>query len=665
MRFEILIYGKVMRNPSRLKGNTFMKSCFLFLLAASAAFAAPQDYFFARFPDSDWRPLSYGERDLTVDLGVGLWANPMPCDFDGDGDNDLLVATADVPSNGIYFFENSSGNVAHPRFKAGVWLATAKHNLTISKKGDGWELMCESAVFGEFFVGNFNATGKLAYKPTFHLGRAKQWKRYDYDGDGARDLIIGASDWRDYGWDNAFNAQGEWMQGPLHGYVYFMKNLGSNEEPVWAEAKQIEAGGAAMEVYGCPSPNLADWDGDGDLDVVLGEFMDKCTYFENTGTRMEPVYAAGRRLSHKGKAITMELEMLQVAAIDWDKDGDVDLVVGQEDGRVALVECVGNQSDGTPAFLPPVFFQQEAARLKVGVLNTPKSVDWDGDGDEDLIVGDTAGFVNFVENLDGGNPPQWAPPVRLKSAGETLRILAGPNGSIQGPAEAKWGYTVVDVADWDHDGNLDVVLNSIWGKVLWYRNAQGVGALELEAARAVEVAWEGPTPKPAWFWWNPKGKALVTQWRTSPVVRDLNEDGLNDLIMLDQEGYLSFFERKRTDKGLLLLPPQRIFLNEKGEALRLNEREAGGSGRRKLTMTDWDGDGKLDILINSKNIDFLRNIGDADHPYQFKNEGKVDPHPLAGHTTCPTTVDWNKDGVPDLLTGAEDGFFYYLENNAG
>ena len=96
-------------------------------------------------------------------------------------------------------------------------------------------------------------------------------------------------------------------------------------------------------------------------------------------------------------------------------------------------------------------------------------------------------IVNFVENLDGGNPPQWSPAVRLKSAGETLRILAGPNGSIQGPAEAKWGYTVVDVADWDHDGKLDVLLNSIWGKVLWYRNAQGAGTLELEAARADRI----------------------------------------------------------------------------------------------------------------------------------------------------------------------------------
>src|SRR5690606_23060327 len=123
-----------------------------------------------------------------------------------------------------------------------------------------------------------------------------------------------------------------------------------------------------------------------------------------------------------------------------------------------------------PVFLPPRFFQQEAEHLKVGALSTPFAYDWDNDGDLDLIVGDTAGYISFVENLDGGNPPRWAVPVYLQAEGEVIRIQAGPNGSIQGPAEAKWGYTVLHVADWNHDGLPDIVINSIWGEVLWYEN---------------------------------------------------------------------------------------------------------------------------------------------------------------------------------------------------
>lgn len=79
-------------------------------------------------------------------------------------------------------------------------------------------------------------------------------------------------------------------------------------------------------------------------------------------------------------------------------------------------------------------------------------------------------------------------------------------------------------------------------------------------------------------------------------------------------------------------------------------------------MADWDRDGKIDILIDGKNIDFLRNVGTAEHPYVFRNEGMLDSHILAGHDTCPTTVDWDRNSAPDLLIGAEDGFLYYLRN---
>ena len=69
-----------------------------------------------------------------------------------------------------------------------------------------------------------------------------------------------------------------------------------------------------------------------------------------------------------------------------------------------------------------------------------------------------------------------------------------------------------------------------------------------------------------------------------------------------------------------------------------------------------------DYLINSKNIDFMRNVGTQEQPYMFRNMGQVDPHQLAGHTTCPAIVDWDHNGIPNLLIGAEDGFMYYLSN---
>jgi hypothetical protein len=74
-------------------------------------------------------------------------------------------------------------------------------------------------------------------------------------------------------------------------------------------------------------------------------------------------------------------------------------------------------------------------------------------------------------NIDGKGS-KWSTPKLLKADGETFRIMAGPNGSIQGPAEAKWGYTTLSIADWDSDGHDDILVNSIWPKLQWLRNTE-------------------------------------------------------------------------------------------------------------------------------------------------------------------------------------------------
>src|SRR5690606_8012075 len=87
------------------------------------------------------------------------------------------------------------------------------------------------------FVKNYARIAKI---------RANQWKYCDYDGDGALDLIIGIGDWNDYGmewgkdgWENAYDKDGRWKNGPLHGYVYLMHNKGTNAEPSYAPPEKV------------------------------------------------------------------------------------------------------------------------------------------------------------------------------------------------------------------------------------------------------------------------------------------------------------------------------------------------------------------------------------------------------------------------------------------
>jgi predicted neuraminidase len=594
--------------------------------------------------ESKLQPLRYQQPDLVVDLGVGLWAWPLPLDYDNDGDLDLLVACPDKPSNGIYYFENPSQDRQNlsPIFLPAVRVAAAGHNFQISDVNGqprilkpGFEFPRDPAT-GHF---NFDKPQRVYAQTNVHPRdvRANMWRYVDYDGDGDHDLIVGVGDWTDYGWDHASDQQGTWRNGPLHGYVYWIENRATDSAPDYSDQPQrLQAAGSDIDVYGWPSPNFADFDGDGDLDLICGEFLDGFTWFENQGTRNKPVYAAGRKLiDRRGDPLRMELQMITPTAIDWDQDGDIDLVVGDEDGRVALLENSGEFVAGMPLMNPPTYFRQQADTLKFGALATPFACDWDGDGDQDILCGNTAGQIGLFENLGPATGserdeieqqlPKWSAPTVLWQ-----RIMAGQTGSVQGPAEAKWGYTTFSVADWDGDQDLDIIYNSILGRI---------GLLQREHEQLVPQIIENS----------------MTQWRTTPVAVDFDGDGKLDLLALDTQGYLTL----RTGQA----SPQRIFIDEDNQPLRLNSKTAGGSGRVKLAVVDWDRDGRLDVLVNSQNAMWYRNCEHRDGKVVLKKVGDLADRNVAGHTSAPAICDFDNDGKPDLLVGAENGRIYHIRHD--
>ena len=189
--------------------------------------------------------LRFGNPSLTVDLGVGLWALPMPMDYDGDGDLDLLISCPDLPSNGTYFFENPGGGGTMPVFMPGVRLGKGHRNIGVSHVGGRDRILIPGREFMDFRKKGFAKSVSMFPKENIHSNNVSnnQWSLLDYDGDDRIDLVVGVDDWTEYGWDNAFNARGEWFNGPLHGYVYWLRNTGSNAKPVYAPKQLVEAGG--------------------------------------------------------------------------------------------------------------------------------------------------------------------------------------------------------------------------------------------------------------------------------------------------------------------------------------------------------------------------------------------------------------------------------------
>ncbi|WP_431192168.1 FG-GAP repeat domain-containing protein [Rhodopirellula bahusiensis] len=608
-------------------------------------------------------PLNYNHAGLEVDLGVGLWAYPLPMDYDGDGDLDLLVGCPDKPSNGTYFFENSTQdpNVTMPVFEAPVRLGLGFHNMLASEVNGVARILTP----GRYFAQD-PSTGKFDFdkptgipapkKPLTTPGtriRGNMWRYVDYDGDGDHDLVAGVGDWADLGWDHAYDETGAWNNGPLHGYLLLMSNAGNDSDPDYGDPEMIQAGDEAIDVYGWPCASFVDFDGDDDLDIVVGNFLDYFTYFENVGSREKPRYQTGKELQNSdGERLTMHLQMITPTAIDWDRDGDADLIVGDEDGRVAFIENTGELRDGRPVFEDPVYFRQKADTLKFGALATPYISDWDQDGDDDIVCGNTAGNIGWFENLGDGADglPKWAEPVLLNvrnsdGTEEPFRILAGDNGSIQGPCEAKWGYTTLSLADWDGDGDDDIVYNSILAEVGVLLNESGT-LVEQELSSAPV---ESP---PAWYPWKSATKSSLTQWRTTPVAVDFDGDDELDLVLMDQEGYLTL--RRSVGEA------ERLFVDESGQPIRLASGTAGRSGRVKVAVGDWDSDGRLDILINSENVTWYRNVADQDGKVVLKRIGNLARRNVAGHTASPAICDFNRDGKLDLIVGSENGRIYHI-----
>ena len=359
-------------------------------------------------------------------------------DWDSDGDLDLAVG-----NNGINLLYQNEGQNLNPvmqhangtkRMAWGDWDGDHDLDLALGNRNKPTQVY-------------ENTGGNLELLPTQGVGwqssdaldtRSVAWG--DWDNDGDLDLAVGNHNAPNQVYEN----NGETLTlAPLQG-----------------------AGWQAIASEKSTSVAWGDWDDDGDLDLAVGNDGFNRVYENADGTlQFDPVLDLGWQAQNA-------IYTYSVAWGDWDDDGDLDLAVGTATG----VQVYANQ--GATLTLTPAWFAEDAQQTDVVAWG-----DWDGDGDLDLAAGGSA--LRVYEN-EGGK-------LRLDTA-QGFGWQANDGLDVRGVA---WG-------DWDGDGDLDLSAAGLSSTVV-YENIDG----DLRSAPANGFGWrrqaEGGNNDIAWADWDGDG----------------------------------------------------------------------------------------------------------------------------------------------------------------
>ena len=185
----------------------------------------------------------------------------------------------------------------------------------------------------------------------------------DWNEDGLRDLI----------------------SGEFGGNIRHYRNIGTPGNPLLAFDGFLTCAGQIINVYNNSCPWVNDWNEDGRKDLLVGSSDGRIRLYLNVGTNANPVFNQTNYITLADGDTLTAGSRCAPAVMDFNGDGAKDILCGQVDGFLYFFENQGSNAD--PQLMNYEFLKTGSIGIDVGSTSRVAPIDWEGDGEMDLVVG--------------------------------------------------------------------------------------------------------------------------------------------------------------------------------------------------------------------------------------------------------------------------------------
>lgn len=286
----------------------------------------------------------------------------------------------------------------------------------------------------------------------------------DTDADGVRELVVTV---------NEINSS--WNVG----HVWLYENNGTDAAPVFELQTKEFLYDASLRIPEASKPHFVDIDQDGLLDLLVGsegerspnqQFTNRLFYFRNSGTASAPKYILEDD-DFLNFSEVQDVSKLHPITGDLDSDGDLDLLIGIDEGELIYFE--NTSTAGQPlSFEAPVF---DFMNIDVGKDAKPIIMDMDEDGLLDLVIGAEGdktdfdagrkGGVSFYKNVGTANSPLFLEDADVVALGgvftKDIRVASGASSPVFIPTAMMDDYIVIAGTNYGPLAMYDQVLGNI------------------------------------------------------------------------------------------------------------------------------------------------------------------------------------------------------------